>query len=87
MILEHHTSLGRLARCSWLVYVMATLGLVVPAPGLAWTLGEGAATCLTSNTYPAGIETRQGLHSSPPFPPIQGRHRRFRERAVQIGVK
>jgi hypothetical protein len=52
MIIDPQTVLGRLARYSWLMLAMAALGLLVPAPGLAWALGEDAAGCWTSNTNP-----------------------------------
>jgi len=52
MIIGPQTVLGRLARCSWLMLAMATLGLLVRAPGLAWALGEDAAGCWTSNANP-----------------------------------
>jgi hypothetical protein len=52
MIIDPQTVLGRLARRSWLMLAMAALGLLVPAPGLAWALGEDAAGCSTAIANP-----------------------------------
>ena len=52
MTIDHQTVLGRLACCSWLRLVMAALGLLVLAPGLALALGEDAAGYPTSNANP-----------------------------------
>jgi hypothetical protein len=57
MILEHHSLLGRLPRYSWLMLVMAALGLLVLAPRLAWTLGEDATSCWTSDANPLSDQT------------------------------
>jgi hypothetical protein len=51
MTIDRQSVLGGLARC-WLKLVMASLGLLILAPGLARALGEDAAGCRASNVNP-----------------------------------